>query len=155
MNTPKLTKTLCLTALMAAAPMGVSGTFAQDPSAAPAEKIAPADTAPAEAAPAPAPAPAPPAAAAPAVSTPMAKDVAIGAVVFGSDGKRLGKVDAVDAQPAGTINVIHVHVGGLFGFGGKTVAVPGDKITKTGSTIQVSLTSPEVEALPEVASNKG
>lgn len=153
MNTPKLTKTLCLTALMAAAPMGVSGAFAQDPSAAPAEKIAPADTAPVEAAPAPAPAPS--VTAAPSISTPMAKDVAIGAVVFGSDGKRLGKVDAVDAQPAGTINVIHVHVGGLFGFGGKTVAVPGDKITKTGSTIQVSLTSPEVEALPEIASNKG
>jgi sporulation protein YlmC with PRC-barrel domain len=151
MNTPKLTKAVCLTALIAAAPIGISAAMAQDPAAAPAEKIAPADPAPANAAPAPAPS----VTAAPSASAPMAKDVAVGAVVFGADGKRLGKVETVDAEPTGAIHVIHVHVGGLFGFGGKTVAVPGDKITKAGSTIQVSLTSPEVDALPEVTSNKG
>lgn len=151
MNTPKMTMALCLTAFVAAAPFGISAAMAQDPPAAPAEKIAPVAPAPAEAAPAPAPS----VTAAPTASTPMAKDVAVGAVVFGADGKRLGKVETVDAGPTGAIQLIHVHVGGLFGFGGKTVAVPGDKITKTGSTIQVSLTSPEVEALPEIASNKG
>jgi len=81
---------------------------------------------------------------------PLAKDVAVGSAVFSSDGKRLGKVDSVKSDPSGTVDEIHVHVGGFLGFGGKTVVVPANKILKTGSSIQVTLSSDDVDKLPVV-----
>lgn len=127
---------------------------------APAEKIAPPSSsatspsaAPVLVAPAPQTSPAPAATATglPAANLPAVSDVAVGSVVFGSDGKRLGKIDSV-TQYAGSVSEIHVHVGGLFGFFGKTVAVPAEKITKSGQTVQVGLTSEEVDKLPDLKS---
>lgn len=159
MSATQLSKAICLSALIATSPIALSDAMAQtqpSPSTtAPAEKIAPPDT-PVQAAPAPSPSttPSPPSATAATPATVPASDVAIGSVVFGSDGMRLGKIDAVKAN-SGSVNEIHVHVGGLFGFGGKTVSVPGDKITKTGSTIQIGLTSDQVDKLPAIGKTNG
>jgi sporulation protein YlmC with PRC-barrel domain len=88
-------------------------------------------------------------------AAPMLKDVPVGAAVFGSDGKRLGKIEAVKSERSGTVDAIHVHVGGFFGFGGKTVEVPASKISKSGTSVQVTLTSTEVDSLPPVAGQNG
>ncbi len=86
---------------------------------------------------------------------PGIKDVTVGTAVFGSDGQKIGEVKGVKAQPGGAVEEIHVKTGGILGFGGKVVVIPGAKIAKGGQTIQISLTSDEVGKLPELAENKG
>lgn len=102
---------------------------------------------------------APPAAAAAdkgaATAVPGIKDVTVGTAVFGSDGQKIGEVKGVKAQPGGVVEEIHVKTGGILGFGGKVVVIPGAKIAKGGQTIQISLTSDEAGKLPELAENKG
>ena len=84
-----------------------------------------------------------------------AKDVTIGTAVFGSDGQKIGEVKGVKAEPGGKVEEIHVKTGGLLGFGGKVVVIPGAKIAKGGQTVQVSMTTEEVGKLPALVENKG
>lgn len=101
----------------------------------------------------------PPAAALPGKSagtgTPATvKDVTIGTAVFGSDGQKIGEIKGVKSEPGGAIEEIHVKTGGLLGFGGKVVVIPGSKIAKGGQTVQVAMTVDEVGKLPALAEKK-
>lgn len=82
------------------------------------------------------------------------KDVTIGTAVFGSDGQKIGEIKGVKSEPGGAIEEIHVKTGGLLGFGGKVVVIPGSKIAKGGQTVQVAMTVDEVGKLPALAEKK-
>ena len=174
MNTLKLVRVLGLATIVASAPALIAVVaHAQSPSPAPAagqtKTIPPADMdadmpkADSKAGTQPASpeskVTAPPAGAAAdksaASSAPGIKDVTVGTAVFGSDGQKIGEVKGVKAQPGGTVEEIHVKTGGILGFGGKVVVIPGAKIAKGGQTIQISLTTDEVGKLPALAENKG
>lgn len=90
-----------------------------------------------------------------AASTSTVKDITVGSSVVGSDGKALGEVKGVKADPAGKIEEIHVKTGSILGFGGKIVVIPGAKISKGGQTVQVAMTAAEVGKLPALAEKKG
>ena len=98
----------------------------------------------------------PPAATLPGKSAGAAtvKDVTIGTAVFGSDGQKIGEIKGVKSEPGGAIEEIHVKTGGLLGFGGKVVVIPGSKIAKGGQTVQVAMTVDEVGKLPALAEKK-
>jgi hypothetical protein len=70
--------------------------------------------------------------------------------VFSSDGSRLGSVQSVNAEPDGKVKAIHIKSGGFLGFGGKMVAIPEGKFTRSGDNVQLGLTADEVSKLPEV-----
>lgn len=74
----------------------------------------------------------------------------IGLTVFSSDGNKLGAVQSVRAEPDGKVKALHVKTGGFLGFGGKIVAIPEGKFTRTGENIQLGMTVDEVSKLPEV-----
>jgi hypothetical protein len=74
----------------------------------------------------------------------------VGLAVFSSDGSKLGNVHSVNAEPDGKVKAIHIKTGGFLGIGGKLVAIPEGKFTRSGENIQLGLTSDEVSKLPEV-----
>jgi hypothetical protein len=74
----------------------------------------------------------------------------IGLAVFSSDGSKLGNVQSVNAEPDGKVKAIHIKTGGFLGFGGKMVAIPEGKFTRSGENIQLGMTSDEVSKLPEL-----
>jgi hypothetical protein len=127
----------------------------------------PPPTSPPATKPEPAPMPAPPASkpstdpARPSATTPArpstdksatapAKNPLIGLSVFSSDGSRLGTVHSVNAEPDGKVKAIHIKTGGFLGFGGKLVAIPEGKFTRSGENVQLGMSSDEVSKLPEV-----
>jgi hypothetical protein len=73
----------------------------------------------------------------------------VGLAVFSSDGNKLGSVHSVAAAPDGKVTAIHIKTGGFLGFGGKLVAIPDGKFTRTGDNVQLGMTSDEVSKLPE------
>lgn len=77
-------------------------------------------------------------------------DPLLGLEVIGSDGKSVGEVAAVKAGPDGKVSEIHVKTGTFLGFGGKTVAIPADKVTKSGETLKVAMSSVDVGKLPKL-----
>lgn len=81
---------------------------------------------------------------------PALSDVTIGTAVFGSDGKKVGDVKQVKAQGDGALQEIVVESGGFLGFGAKNFVVPASKISKGGLAVQLSVSSTEFEALPQV-----
>jgi PRC-barrel domain len=83
------------------------------------------------------------------------KDVTVGTAVFGSDGQKVGEIKGVKADPGGKVEEIHVKTGGVLGFGGKVVVVPGGKISKGGQTVQIAMTADEIGKLPAMAEKKG
>ena len=82
------------------------------------------------------------------------KDVTVGAAVFGSDGQKVGEIKGVKADPGGKVEEIHVKTGGVLGFGGKIVVVPGGKISKGGQTVQIAMTAAEIGKLPALVEKK-
>jgi PRC-barrel domain len=74
----------------------------------------------------------------------------VGLAVFSSDGGKLGNVHSVNAEPDGKVKAIHIKTGGFLGIGGKLVAIPEGKFTRSGENIQLGLTADEVSKLPEV-----
>ena len=82
------------------------------------------------------------------------KDVAVGSAVFGSDGQKIGEIKGVKADPGGKIEEIHVKTGGILGFGGKVIVIPGGKIAKGGKTVQVAMTVEDVGKLPAMVDPK-
>ncbi len=172
MNTRQTISTISLAAVLATMPVLIAvAAHAQTPAPAPAAqtpgsvKVAPppeavdVDAAPAGKSPAPSAAP-------PTVSSKSAnmsgsqpgtstvKDVSVGAAVFGSDGKKIGEIKGFKADSDGMIEEIHVKTGGILGFGGKVVVVPGGKISKAGQTVQIAMTSDEIGKLPAMADKK-
>ncbi len=83
-------------------------------------------------------------AAAPTKANPL-----IGLTVYSSDGSKMGTVQSVATAPDGKATAIHLKTGGFLGIGGKLVAIPDTKFTRTGARIQLSMTSDEVGKLPE------
>ena len=84
-------------------------------------------------------------------AAPSAGDLALGAVVVGSDGKEVGKINRVRTGASGAVAEIHVQTTGKAGI----VAVPGDKITSGGSNVKLSQTSEEVSKLPALGGGNG
>lgn len=158
---------LAFTATMS---FGVMTANAQDPAEAPAAAAAPAEeTQPAdapaavEAAPA-AEAPTPAETAAPAESAPKgdaasgtltAKDLPIGAAVFGADGAKIGEVNRVTAESSGIVTAIHVTTGGKAGLNAEAVIVPADKIAGAGEGVKLSLSASEFKNLPPASAGAG
>ncbi len=88
-------------------------------------------------------------------AAPSTKDVAVGAAVFGSDGKKVGEIKGVKSEPSGGIQEIHVKTGGFLGLGGKIVVIPGSKISKGGEAVQLAMTTEEVSKMPLLAEKQG
>ncbi len=96
----------------------------------------------------PAPMPGDKSAASPTQTNPL-----IGLAVFSADGSKLGTVQSVATNPDGKATAIHLKSGGFLGIGGKLVAIPDGKFTKTGDRVQLSMTADEVSKLPEYKNN--
>ena len=73
-----------------------------------------------------------------------AKDIQ-GLDVFGSDGQQVGKIAKVDAVADGTVRDVEIRSGGFLGFFSKTYVVPGDKLTKKGARVELSMTSQQAK----------
>lgn len=72
----------------------------------------------------------------------------VGKPIYGSNGTDLGKVRDVVTAPGGHIASALVRVGQFLGFGGKTIAVPAEKLQLRGDRIVSQLTTDEMENLP-------
>jgi len=73
----------------------------------------------------------------------------VGLTAFSSDGTKVGDVRAVNTAPDGKVT-LHIRTGGFLGFGGRTVAIPEGRYSRSGESIRLNLTSDEVSKLPEV-----
>ena len=85
-----------------------------------------------------------PVASLPSVSSPAqpglaAKDIQ-GLDVFGTDGRQVGKIAKVNVN-GGTIKDVEVQSAGFLGFFAKTYLLPGEKLSKKGGRVEVSMTS--------------
>jgi sporulation protein YlmC with PRC-barrel domain len=74
----------------------------------------------------------------------------VGLDVFSSDGTRVGEVRAVSTGPGGDVVALHVRTGGFLGFGGRTVAVPQGRFSRTGQSVRLDLNSDQISGLPDV-----
>ena len=74
----------------------------------------------------------------------------VGLNVFSSDGTRVGEVKSVATGPNGNVVALHVRTGGFLGFGGRVVAVPDGKFTKSGQSVRLDIDSDQVSGLPQV-----
>ncbi len=74
-----------------------------------------------------------------------------GLAVFSSDGTKVGEVRSVSKGPGGNVVALLVRTGGFLGFGGRTIAIPGDRFTRKGpNLISVDLDSEQIDHLPEI-----
>jgi hypothetical protein len=74
----------------------------------------------------------------------------VGLDVFTADGTRIGDVRGMSTGPGGEVVTLHVRTGGFLGFGGRIVAVPQGRFTRTGQIVRLDLDSDQVSGLPEV-----
>jgi PRC-barrel domain len=74
----------------------------------------------------------------------------VGLAVFSSDGNKMGTVNSVASGPDGLVKAIHIKTGGFLGFGGKLVAIPDGRFTKSGNNILLGISADEVSKLPEI-----
>ena len=88
--------------------------------------------------------------AAPAPGKSASSDPLLGLEVIGSDGKSVGEVASVKTGPDGKVSEIHVKTGTFLGFGGETVAIPAEKVTKSGETLKVAMSSVDIGKLPKL-----
>jgi PRC-barrel domain len=72
----------------------------------------------------------------------------VGLAAMSSDGRKLGSVQNVSTGPDGK-TVIFLKTGGFLGFGGRVVAIPEGKFTRSGEFIQLGMTAEDVSKLPE------
>jgi sporulation protein YlmC with PRC-barrel domain len=149
MSTRSALRTLSLAAVVAAVPM----LAANAQSTAPTQDSPPAATRP-EATPMPSAPPAQKPVVTPrddkSAKAPVKVNDLVGLAVFASDGNKLGNVQKVATAPDGKVTALHIKSGGFLGFGGKMVAIPEGKFTRTGDNIQLGMTAEEVSKLPEV-----
>lgn len=85
----------------------------------------------------------------------LAKDLAVGTAVFGSDGAQIGEINRVTAGPSGEVKEIHVTIGGKAGLDAQAVVVPADKIAGAGDGVKLSLSAAEVKSLPPAEGGAG
>ena len=74
----------------------------------------------------------------------------IGLAVFSADGNNLGSVHSVATDADGKVAAIHIKTGSFLGIGGKLVAIPEGKFTRSGVNVRLGMTAEEVSKLPEV-----
>ena len=74
----------------------------------------------------------------------------IGLAVFSADGNNLGSVHSVASDAHGKVAAIHIKTGSFLGIGGKLVAIPEGKFTRSGVNVRLGMTAEEVSKLPEV-----
>lgn len=74
----------------------------------------------------------------------------VGLDVFSSDGTRVGEVRSVNTGPGGNVVALHVQTGGFLGFGGRTIAIPGEKFKRKGESVRLDLEAQQVDELPDV-----
>ncbi len=79
-----------------------------------------------------------------------ATDPLVGLEVVSNDGKKIGEVMAVKAGPDGKLREIHVKTGSFLGFGGKTVAIPADMLSKQGEKVAVAMPASDIGKLPKL-----
>src|SRR5262245_66607748 len=72
----------------------------------------------------------------------------VGLAVVCADGREVGTVLSIDAEPDGKISAINVRAGGFFGLGARMVAIPAGKFERASDRVRLSLTAREVGALP-------
>jgi sporulation protein YlmC with PRC-barrel domain len=147
---PRRLLALAAVSVLISAPLAASA-FAQSPAPNAAQPPASATTAPQPDAAAPAAAAtaaaSTPAAASPQSTTPGQKP-AIGAAdikglnVFGSEGRQVGKVIAVN-EDNGAVKSIDVQTNGFFGFFKRTYEIPFSAVKKSGGKIELTMTSQE------------
>ena len=89
-------------------------------------------------------------AAAPTGATKGATDPLVGLEVVSNDGKKVGEVMAVKAGPDGKLREIHVKTGTFLGFGGKTVSIPADMVSKQGEKVAIAMPSSDIGKLPKL-----
>jgi biotin carboxyl carrier protein len=65
------------------------------------------------------------------VTAPAKVHPLIGLAVFSADGNNLGSVHSVATDSDGKIAAIHIKTGSFLGMGGKLVAIPEDKFTRS------------------------
>ena len=68
--------------------------------------------------------------------------------VIGADGKELGTVEEVLADPAGQVVAVTVEAGGFLGVGAKEVVVQLDQLRLAEDRLTTSLTKEQLAALP-------
>ncbi|HEX8376038.1 MAG TPA: PRC-barrel domain-containing protein, partial [Geminicoccaceae bacterium] len=68
--------------------------------------------------------------------------------VVGADGKELGTVEEVLADPAGQVVAVTVEAGGFLGVGAKEVVVQLDQLRLAEDRLTTSLTKEQLAALP-------
>jgi sporulation protein YlmC with PRC-barrel domain len=73
----------------------------------------------------------------------------VGLAVTSSEGTKFGKVQSVTTRD-GKVTAIHIKAGGMLGLGGKLVAIPQGKFTRTGDNVLLGMTADEVSKLPEL-----
>jgi sporulation protein YlmC with PRC-barrel domain len=74
----------------------------------------------------------------------------IGLHVFSSDGTRVGEVKDVSTGPGGDVVALRIRTGGFLGFGGRIVAIPGGRFSRSGQIIRLDLDADQVSGLPSV-----
>lgn len=147
MSTTKPLRLLVSAAFLSASALAVSAqTTPSSPSSPPADK--PPMAKPETTTPQTAPKPSTPTA--PKSTTAKETHPMVGRTALTSDGNNAGSVRAVKTGPDGKVVAIQLKVGGFLGFGGKIVEVADGKFTQKGETIQLAMSSEELDKLPEV-----
>jgi sporulation protein YlmC with PRC-barrel domain len=77
-------------------------------------------------------------------------DPLVGLEVVSNDGKKVGEVMAVKAGPDGKLREIHVKTGSFLGFGGRTVSIPADMVSKQGEKVSIAMPSSDIGKLPKL-----
>jgi sporulation protein YlmC with PRC-barrel domain len=81
----------------------------------------------------------------------MPPNALVGLPVFSSDGYRIGRVEAVNVQPDGTVRAINVRSGGFLGIGSRLVSIPAGTFSRAGQHVKVGLSAEEIGKLPSIA----
>jgi hypothetical protein len=100
----------------------------------------------------------PPAATAPSQSTP---DKALSLTdaeaknwidknIYGSDGKSIGEVGAIQRDASGKVTEMHADIGGFLGIGETRVKVMPDQFKLSGDRVVLNMTSEQAKSLPKV-----
>lgn len=69
--------------------------------------------------------------------------------VVGADGKEVGEVEEVLANPAGQAVAVTIEAGGFLGIGAKEVVVGLDRLRMADGRLVTDLTKAQAEGLPE------
>ena len=80
---------------------------------------------------------------------PAAADQVVGKTVISREGKELGEVKDVLVTGEGKVEALVLSQGGIAGVGGRSVAVPWNKISIRGDQLTADMSEQEISQLPE------